>query len=329
MAMADVQVEHGHTRIAHPIVEALALAPFNAAQLKVLMVVIRETYGWQRKDAPISLGAFTAATGSHKSTVQRALESLVSEGVVVVVAPATFTAPASYRLEKDPRRWGRFSVAPPSLAATSEQPGAQVALVQGGSVAATRGGSAGATRGGSVAATCIHPQVVENTDTYGTLKIVKDNERYTSPSSPPRAHTREGDLDRLRSYLGPYAEAADRFAASADHSPTWPAAIIGLYGPSGTDPTIWQRSPPVPEADRPALLARALDRYAGEGHKYDNRYFRRFLERVIDEHEQGSDKPASDHPRRPAANGRGAAPRARPAALGAGDPARRSGWVYE
>lgn len=323
--MADVQLEHGHTRIAHPILEALALAPFNAAQLKVLMVVIRETYGWQRKDAPISLGAFTAATGSHKSTVQRALESLVSEGVVVVVAPATFTAPATYRLEKDPRRWGRFAVTPPSLTATSEQDGAQVAQVQGGSVAATRGGSAGATRGGSVAATCIHPQVIENTGTSGGIKILKDNERYTPSPSPPRAHTREGGLDRLRTYLGPHAEAADRFAAAADHSATWAAAILGLYGPSGTDPTIWQRSPPVPEADRPALLARALDRYAGEGHKYDNRYFRRFLEAVIDEHER--DGGARANGRRPAAASGGAAPR--PAALGAGDPSRRSGWVYE
>src|SRR5690606_3949932 len=199
--MADVQLEHGHTRIAHPILEALALAPLTAAQLKVLMVLIRETYGWGRRDAQVSLGAFAAATGAHKTTVQRALQPLIDEGVVIVVEPATFSAPATYRLEKDARKWGRFAVTPPSLAAASEPGGVQVAPAQGGSVHATRGGSAGAYRGGSVAATCIHPQVVENTDTYGALKIVKDNERYTSPSSPPRAHTREGDLDRLRSYL--------------------------------------------------------------------------------------------------------------------------------
>src|SRR5690606_41896606 len=119
----------------------------------------------------------------------------------------------------------------------------------------------------------------------------------------------------------------DRFPASADPPPTWPAAIIGLYGPSGTDPTIWQRSPPVPEADRPALLARALDRYAGEGKAYHGKWFRRFLEDVI--HEHGSDDREGNHRRGPAANGRGATKGARPVALGAGDPARRSGWVYE
>lgn len=154
-------------------------------------------------------------------------------------------------------------------------------------------------------------------------KGIREEGIGNTPSSPTRADAR--GLDRLTEYLGPYAEAATRFAEAADHSPTWPAAILGLYGPSGTDPTIWQRSPPVPEADRPALLARALDRYAGEGHKYDNRYFRRFLEAVIDEHER--DGGARANGRRPAAASGGAAPR--PAALGAGDPSRRSGWVYE
>jgi len=324
--MTDVQVEHGHTRIAHPILEALALAPLTAAQLKVLTVVIRETYGWQRKDARISLSAFRAATGSHKSTVQRALEALTGEGVVIVVEPATFSAPATYRLEKDPRRWGRFAVTPPSLAAASEPDGVQVAPAQGGSVDATRGGSAGAYRGGSVDATCTHSQVVENTGTSETLKIGKDRERYTPPPSPPRERARESALDRLRSYLGPHADAVDRFAAAADHSPTWASALYGLYGPSGTDELIWRRSPP---DRRPALLAIAMDRYAGEATRYNGRYFRRFLEAVIDEHHESNDQQASDHPRRSAANGRGAAPRARPAALGAGDPARRSGWVYE
>lgn len=323
--MADVQLEHGHTRIAHPILEALALAPLTAAQLKVLMVLIRETYGWQRKDARISLGAFSAATGSHKSTVQRALEALTSEGVVIVVEPATFSAPATYRLEKDPRRWGRFAVTPPSLAATSRPDGVQVAPAQGGSVDATRGGSAGAYRGGSVDATCTHSQVVENTGTSDALKKGKERERYTPPPSPPHAHTREGDLDRLRTYLGPHAAAADRFAASAEHSATWPAAILGLYGPDGTDPTIWQRSPP---DDRPALLARALDRYAGESRPYHGKLFRRFLEDVIHEH-CNDDRRADGHRRGPAANGRGAAARAQPVALGAGDPSRRSGWIYE
>lgn len=149
-------------------------------------------------------------------------------------------------------------------------------------------------------------------DSEGTAKGQREGSKEEKDNPPPPSpRSRARGLDQLAEYLGPHAAAAERFAAAADHSPTWPAAIIGLYGPSGTDPTIWQRSPPVADADRPMLLARAMDRYAAEGHQYDNRYFRRFLERVIDEHEQGNDQQASDHPRRPATHGRGEAARRR------------------
>lgn len=153
---------------------------------------------------------------------------------------------------------------------------------------------------------------------------MRDNHHSTTPHTHTR-DARETALDRLRTYLGPHAEAADRFAASADHSATWAAAILGLYGPEGTDTQVWQRS--LPE-DRPALLARALDRYAGEGQRYHGRLFRRFLESVINEqHDNG--RPAGSHRGGTTREVSAAAARARPVALGAGDPARRSGWVYE
>src|SRR5690606_30055879 len=129
--------------------------------------------------------------------------------VVIVVEPATFSAPATYRLEKDARKWGRFAVTPPSLAAASEPDGVQVAPAQGGSAHATRGGSAGAYRGGSADATSQRSQVVENTSGYEALKIGKDRERYTSSSSP-HARAEARGLEELKEYLGQHAAAADR-----------------------------------------------------------------------------------------------------------------------
>jgi hypothetical protein len=146
---AGVQKEHGHSPIAHPILEALAAAGFSASQYAVLLVLIRETYGWSRRDAAISLGDFAERARAHKTTIQRALEPLIAEGVVLVIEPATFTGPATYRLQKDPREWGRFSVTPPSLGGATSRERAQVAQAQGGSADAYRGGSADAYRGGS------------------------------------------------------------------------------------------------------------------------------------------------------------------------------------
>lgn len=153
---------------------------------------------------------------------------------------------------------------------------------------------------------------------------MRDNHHSTTSHTRTR-DARETALDRLRTYLGPHADAVDRFCAAAPHSATWAAAILGLYGPEGTDQAVWQRSPP---EERPSLLARALDRYAGESRPYHGKLFRRFLEDVIHEH-CNDDRRADAHRRGPAANGRGAAARAQPVALGAGDPSRRSGWVYE
>lgn len=344
--MPDVQVEHGYTRIAHPILEALALAPFNAAQLKVLLVVIRETYGWQQKDAAISYTRLEAATGLHRDTVRNALRSLIREGVVIVVREATFSEPAVYRLQKDPHRWGRFSThSVMTHAQVDESQGVgqeshtpvghgshsvthvQVEPAQGVCVESHTPVCAQSHTPVCVQSHTQGGQVLENSSTYGDLKIIKDNERYTTslPTSS-RARARDEALDRLRAYLGEHAGAVDRFAASAEHSPTWPAAILGLYGPQGTDPTIWQRS--APEV-RPALLARALDRYAGESRPYHGRLFRRFLEAVIDEHRR-NDRAAAGDSGRPAAQVRAATDGTRPVVQHAGgDPSRRSGWIYE
>lgn len=67
-------------------------------------------------------------------------------------------------------------------------------------------------------------------------------------------------MAELRAYLGERGHAADRMAESTDHPSSWASAVLGLYGPNGTDPTVWSGVPP---PDRPAALAMALDRYAG------------------------------------------------------------------
>jgi phage replication O-like protein O len=117
MPSSPIQKERGHSPIAHPILEALALASLTAGELKIVLVVIRETYGWSRKTAALSLGALAEATGLHKNSVQRSVRTLLSEGVLVELDPATFREPATLTLQKDPRKWGRYAVTPPALTA--------------------------------------------------------------------------------------------------------------------------------------------------------------------------------------------------------------------
>src|SRR5690606_34939184 len=104
-AETSVQVEDGYSRIAHPILEAMAAAGFAASQYAVLMVLIRETYGWGRKEAALSLADLERRTSLHRNTVHRAVTSLIAEGVMLVIRQASFGAPAVYQLQKDPRKW--------------------------------------------------------------------------------------------------------------------------------------------------------------------------------------------------------------------------------
>lgn len=152
---SPIQREHGHSPIAHPILEALALSALPASELKIVLAVIRETYGWSRKEATLSMGALAGATALHRTTVQRAIHALLKAGVLVEVSPASFRGPATYRLQKDPREWGPFSVTPPSLVAPAPGRGSGTATSQRTryQAAGARGGSADATRGGSGTAT--------------------------------------------------------------------------------------------------------------------------------------------------------------------------------
>ncbi|MDO7485482.1 replication protein [Peribacillus frigoritolerans] len=54
--MADVQLENGYTRVANEILEAIQMYTFTTNQLKIIMAVWRNTYGYTRKKHDISLG---------------------------------------------------------------------------------------------------------------------------------------------------------------------------------------------------------------------------------------------------------------------------------
>lgn len=117
-----VQKENGHSPIAHPILEGFAVAPFTSSQLRILLALVRQTYGWSRKEASVSYADFERLTGLPRKTVQRTVSSLTEAGVLVVVQPATGSTPTVYRLQKDPREWGSYAVESTSLVVTQGDP---------------------------------------------------------------------------------------------------------------------------------------------------------------------------------------------------------------
>lgn len=120
----------------------------------------------------------------------------------------------------------------------------------------------------------------------------------SSPSSPTTAPTRarREDLDRLRGYLGEYADAVDQMDASAEHPPSWAAVVYGTYC---REPSVDPLLDRVPSNERPAVIALALHRYAAEGGVYNGPYFRSFVQRAMQDRANGAanvDTPAPNAP---------------------------------
>lgn len=71
--MASPQVENGHTRIANELLEAMCYKICNATWLKVMLYIIRITYGFQRIEVESNYQSIATKTGFTKDTIRGAL----------------------------------------------------------------------------------------------------------------------------------------------------------------------------------------------------------------------------------------------------------------
>lgn len=126
--------------------------------------------------------------------------------------------------------------------------------------------------------------------------ISHQSSSISHPSAPARAP--EADRDGLRAYLDAHADVVDRFDRSAEHPTTWASAVLGSYGPSGTQLRHFEG---IDEGDRAETLAAALDDYAGGERPFATKLFRGYLRDEIRRRKSGE----RDPPRRPSSNGSG------------------------
>ncbi len=101
--MASPQAEDGHTDIANEIIEHLASVYLSGSEFRVVMVVFRKTYGWNKSEDAIPLTQFQALTGLPRWTVWNAIEGLVSKRLLV---RKSLPRGSIYRFNKDWEIWG-------------------------------------------------------------------------------------------------------------------------------------------------------------------------------------------------------------------------------
>ncbi len=117
--MADVQLEHGHIRIANMLYDAIVDASFTDTQRRIVLAIVRLTYGWRQKTVTISLQELTRKLGMDEVSggFRRSLRELLDNGVLRCVSAGGGAMTATYAMQKDFTQWGRFSVAPARLEA--------------------------------------------------------------------------------------------------------------------------------------------------------------------------------------------------------------------
>lgn len=108
--MANPQVENGFTRIANELLDKLAETKMNGTQFRILMIVFRYTYGFQRKEHELSETFIANATSIHKQQIKRELKDLIDRKIITVVRQATFTDPRVISFNKNYKQWKGIQV---------------------------------------------------------------------------------------------------------------------------------------------------------------------------------------------------------------------------
>jgi phage replication O-like protein O len=103
--MASPQKENGFTPIANELIEQLYKLPLNGTQFRIILVVFRYTYGFNRKEHELSETFIATALTTHKRQIQRELRSLIDMKVLNVVKQATFNSSRVVSFNKYYDRW--------------------------------------------------------------------------------------------------------------------------------------------------------------------------------------------------------------------------------
>ncbi len=105
--MANPQKEDGFVATANELAEAFARIRISGEEWQCLWVILRKTYGWNKKQDSISLSQFVEATGIVKPHIVRAIKSLESKKVIIITNIGNDKA-KTYGLNKNHDEWTRL-----------------------------------------------------------------------------------------------------------------------------------------------------------------------------------------------------------------------------
>jgi len=102
--MADVQKENGYTSIANELLEAITRSKLTLRETKIILCVVRYTYGFQRKVGKFSARFLSEATGIKPNHIFTASRDLIKKNILINKSKTEKTT-RIYSLNKDYDSW--------------------------------------------------------------------------------------------------------------------------------------------------------------------------------------------------------------------------------
>ena len=102
--MASPQKENGFTPISNELLDALAASKLTGLELRFIMHLLRNTYGYSRKEYTASLSEIGDGIGVGRISVKKTADRLLAHRVIVVT-PQGNRQPVTYRLNKNYDVW--------------------------------------------------------------------------------------------------------------------------------------------------------------------------------------------------------------------------------
>lgn len=165
--MASPQIEDGYTRIANELMEALCSSGLSGVRLRLMLHVMRATYGYQTVSRAITYGDVAQAVKINRQHAVREMNWLVAHGYLAKTKREGEKDTSIWSVQKDYTLWGATKVG------TTEDDLGATKVGTSTNTGATNLGSRGATKVGTPPA----PPYMEKEN------LKKERVRSTSP--PP------------------------------------------------------------------------------------------------------------------------------------------------
>jgi phage replication O-like protein O len=110
--MSSPQLENGYIKIATEIFDAFGRFRIPGVERQILDIIIRKTYGYNKKEDWISNSQFVLLTGLKKGNICKAINSLVYKKIVIKKDNGRVP---SYQFNKDYKSWRQLSKKKPVI----------------------------------------------------------------------------------------------------------------------------------------------------------------------------------------------------------------------